>query len=104
MTSGKTNTILPGFEHANIEAVVTIKEGPKRGFVYAFYSSQQLMAWGPGSYQNAQHAIKYKKSNSVALPKKGFTAAIHNRNVEKPLVIGFNKKTVLPNLRYRPFF
>ena len=84
--------------------MVTIKEGPERGSTYAFYSDPSYMVWKPSDYLKAKRTLAKKKGISITLPKNGFSAALHNRNIENPLIIGFNgnqvKTSSKPNVKY----
>lgn len=93
--SGPITELLPGFKPKGFMEMVTVKEGPMRGHNYAFYNDGSVMVWRPPGWLKAKQNIAFPKKKIEGLPKNGFVAALHRRDVEHPFLIGLSGKKVL---------
>ena len=94
VASGKVTDLLPGFKSKGFMEMVTVKEGPMRGHNYGFYNDGSVMVWRPSGWLKVQHNIAFPKTKIKGLPKNGFVAALHRRDVEHPLLIGLSGEKV----------
>jgi len=86
--TGLTKDLWQGFE-PNVTAIMTCKEGYRRGYSYQYYGKTNWSSWD----------LNYKPVESnqpwIDLAPNGLKAVLHNRNVSDPVMIGLEGSDVL---------